>query len=69
METIKYIDRPVEVFVDKPVIVEKIIEKPVEVFKYVEVEKPIETVKVVEIEKIVERPTVIEKLVEIIKEV
>ena len=74
VEVIKYIDRevikeiPVEKIVNiydnsEPTIIEKIVEKPVEVIKEVEkiVEKPIEVIK--EVEKIVEKP------IEVIKEI
>ena len=75
VEVIKYIDRevikeiPVEKIVNiydnsEPTIIEKIVEKPVEVIKEVEkiVEKPIEVIK--EIEKIVEKQIIVEVPVE-----
>ena len=60
---------------DKPkeVVVEKIVEVPVEVIKEVEKvverEVPIHVEKIVEKEKIVERPVEVEKIVEVVKEV
>ena len=75
VEVIKYIDRevikeiPVEKIVNiydnsEPTIIEKIVEKPVEVIKEIEkiVEKPIEVIK--EIEKIVEKQIIVEVPVE-----
>jgi hypothetical protein len=43
------------VVVEKPTFVEKIIDRPVEVIKYVDVEKIVETVRTQVIEKIVEK--------------
>jgi hypothetical protein len=55
------------VVVEKPTFVEKIVDRPVEVIKYVEVDRPVESIRIEIIEKIIEKPVYIEKIVEIEK--
>lgn len=52
---------------EKPTFVEKIVDRPVEVIKYVEVDRLVETVRTEIVEKIIEKPVYKEKIVEIEK--
>ena len=53
--------------VEKPIYIETIVDRPVEIIKYLEVEKIVESIRTEIIEKIVEMPVYKERIVEIEK--